>query len=224
MAKQPFEHHVKRSRERFPIDAHWDKPAYKGLGALIVGQHMGETPRHCPKVMAKLVWDDDSLYVIFRVEDRYVRAAARKYQDPVCRDSCVEFFFTPGSGLGLAYFNIEVNCGGTMLFWWHPQGSDAVPVAAEDANIIEIAHTLPKTVAPEVVEPVTWVVEYRLPFAVVRKYCAGASRPAPGVTWKANFYKCADASSHPHWLTWSFVDHPTPKFHLPQYFGALIFD
>ena len=23
--------------------------------------------------------------------------------------------------------------------------------------------------------------------------------PAPGVVWPANFYKCADASSHPHW-------------------------
>jgi len=44
------------------------------------------------------------------------------------------------------------------------------------------------------------------------------------VTWRANFYKCADSTSHPHWLTWSPVDHPTPHFHLPAFFGTLEFE
>jgi len=184
---------------------------------------MGEEPIHRPGVAARLAWDDDSLHVIFRVADRYVRAIAAKYQDPVCRDSCVEFFFTPGPDLGLSYFNIEVNCGGTMLFWWHPEKGKAVPVAAEDGSTIEIGRTLPKIIDPEIAEPTTWALEYRLPFAVVRKYCPDASRPALDVVWKANFYKCADGTSHPHWLTWSAVDHPTPQFHLPQYFGTLKF-
>ena len=219
-----LEHRVARLREPVAIDANWHKRAYEHIQPLAVARHMGEKPRHHPHVLAKLAWHEDSLYVIFHVEDRYVRAVARNYQDPVCRDSCVEFFFTPGCELGLAYFNVEINCGGTLLFWWHPQASEAVPVAVEDANKIEIAHTLPKIVAPEISAPTTWTVEYRLPFAVARKYCADARTPAPGVVWRANFHKCADGSSHPHWLTWSFVDHPTPRFHLPQYFGTLIFD
>jgi hypothetical protein len=49
-------------------------------------------------------------------------------------------------------------------------------------------------------------------------------QPKSGVRWKANFYKCADKTSHPHWLTWSPVDYPTPKFHLPQFFGTLEFE
>jgi hypothetical protein len=217
-------HKVTRLPELMEIDGNWDKPAWKKVTPLVINHHMGEEPAHRPLVEAKLAWDDDSLYIIFHVEDRYVRAVAKKYQDPVYKDSCVEFFFTPGSDLGLSYFGLEINCGGTMLFWWYPEGKEAIPVAAEEGDRVEIGHSMSKTVDPEIDEPTTWTVEYRLPFAVVKKYCFGARNPAPDVIWRANFYKCADATSHPHWLTWSFIDHPTPQFHLPRYFGTLVFE
>lgn len=210
--------------EPVKIDGNWDKPVWKNIKPLDISQHMGEAPHHRPRVLARLGWDDDALFVIFRVEDRYVRAVAANHQDPVYRDSCVEFFFTPGSSAGLSYFNIEVNCGGAMLFWWHAEGKEAIPVAAEDCDQVEIAHSLPRIVDPEIEEPTTWTLEYRLPFTVVKKYCPDAEKPARGVVWKANFYKCADGTSHPHWLTWSFVDHPTPRFHMPEHFGTLKFE
>ncbi len=40
---------------------------------------------------------------------------------------------------------------------------------------------------------------------------------------RANFYKCADLSAHPHFLSWNKVDVPTPNFHLPEFFGTLYF-
>ena len=76
----------------------------------------GEQPVHFPRVQAKLAYDAAALYVIFQVADRYVRATAENYQDQVCEDSCVEFFFTPGEDISHGYFNLEVNCGGTVLF------------------------------------------------------------------------------------------------------------
>lgn len=223
MGTAPLSYSVKRIKP-IEIDGNWDKPAWRNIAPLVIAQHMGKAPDHRPKVLAKLAYDDDAFYVIFRVEDRFVRAVARAYQDPVCKDSCVEFFFTPGAHLGLSYFNIEINCGGTVLFWWHPEGEKAVPVATADFEQMEIGHTLPKTVDPEMEAPTTWSLEYRLPFSVVKTYCPDASKPAPGVVWKANLYKCGDATSHPHWLTWSFVDHPTPRFHMPAYFGTLTFE
>jgi hypothetical protein len=223
MGKGPLGYQVTKLPKPIDIDGNWHKPAWKKIGPLAISQHMGDVPVHRPEVSAKLAWDDDSLYLIFHVEDRYVRAVAKAYQYPVCRDSCVEYFFTPGAACGLSYFNIEINCGGAMLFWWHPEGEKAVPVAAEDGERVEIGHTLPKIVDPEIAEPTPWSLELRLPFAVIQKYCAAASKPAPGVLWKANFHKCADATSHPHWLTWSCVDYPTPHFHRPQDFGTLMF-
>ena len=201
----------------------WDGPVWSAVTPLTIAFAMGCPPAHRPNTQAKLLWTNDALHLLFRVEDRYVLAAARHDQDPVCKDSCVEFFFTPGDVPGLSYFNLEMNCGGTRLFWWHPEGQLAIPVAPEDCHQVKIHHALPKRIIPEIRDPVTWTLECRLPFSVLLKYCPNARKPAPGVCWRANFFKCADGSSHPHWLTWSFVDHPVPKFHLPQYFGTLEF-
>jgi hypothetical protein len=223
-AHQPLEYKVARLSKPLVIDANWDKPAWKKITPLTLGNHMGEPPAHRPKVLSKIAWNEQALYIIFRVEDRYVRAVAKKHQGYVYKDSCVELFFTPGSKPSGSYFNVEINCGGTMLFWWHPENGPAIPVAAEDARQIKIAHSMPKIVDPEITTPTTWTLEYRLPFSVIRKYFPGATQPESGGSWKANLYKCADDTSHPHWLTWSFVDHPTPKFHVPQSFGTLRFE
>ena len=119
MRTGPLTCEVIRLPEPIKIDGNWDKTSWKRIKPLVVSQHMGDEPDHCPLVQAKLAYDDDALIIIFRVEDCYVRAVAENNQDAVYRDSCVEFFFTPGSRLGHSYFNIEINCGGTMLFWWH---------------------------------------------------------------------------------------------------------
>jgi hypothetical protein len=92
----------------------------------------------------------------------------------------------------------------------------------EDIQKVEIAHSLPQIIDPEISEPVTWYMEYRIPLAMLEKY-AGITRPAPGVEWKANFYKIAENNSNPHYITWAVVDNPKPNFHLPRFFGTLRF-
>ena len=54
---------------------------------------MGVEPEHKPKTQAKLLYDDENIYLIFCVEDKYIRAVAKGYHVPVWRDSCVDFFF-----------------------------------------------------------------------------------------------------------------------------------
>ena len=100
---------------------------------------------------------------------------------------------------------------------------DEVPISEADFDNIWLEHTMPKIVDPEIAEPVTWVVEYRLPFWVIARY-APLEQPEPGVIWKANLYKCADSSSHPHWLTWSPIEFDEPNFHMPSHFGQLLFE
>jgi hypothetical protein len=223
MVPESLEYSAARLPGPVKIDGDWNKAAWRDIPALTLGHHMGKPPAHRPRVSAKLAWDSDALYLIFNVMDRYVRAVARRNQDPVCRDSCVEFFFTPGEGLGTSYFNIEINCGGTMLFWWHPGGGKAVPVSGSDCDCVHVRSTLPKIVDPEIPTPVPWSLECRLPFHILRNYCPAAQQPETGTIWRSNLYKCADDTSHPHWLTWSRVDYPTPRFHLPEYFGILKF-
>jgi hypothetical protein len=215
---------VQRTNESFNLEDAWDQGQWAETEPLKLANFMGARPEHFPDTQAKVLYDDDNLYVFFVVQDQYVRAVAETYHDPVCQDSCVEFFFTCGQDIGEGYFNVEVNCGGTLLF--HHQiarGKRQRQVGIEDCQKVRTIPSLPKKVDPEMAEPTVWTVKYALPVAVLEKY-APVQRPGPGVTWRANFYKCADGTSHPHWLTWNPVAKPTPDFHLPQYFGMLVFE
>ncbi|MCP4115721.1 MAG: diguanylate cyclase [Desulfobacteraceae bacterium] len=205
-------------------DAGWNSAPWKEIPSELIGNYMGRKPDHFPKAEVKIAYDDKAIFLIFRVEDRYVRAVAPEHQGNVWEDSCVEFFFTPDSDLSKGYFNLEINCGGTMLFHFQPgAGKERIVVPKDECRKIKRAHSLPAIVDPEIEEPVTWTVEYRIPLALLEKYCEVIT-PAPRVEWRGNFYKCADKTSHPHWLTWSPVDFPRPNFHLPQYFGTLEFE
>ena len=207
------------------LDARWDKEPWNGITPLLIGRYMGTKPEHFPKTQARIAYDDETVYVIFRVEDRYVRATCRNHQEAAFRDSCVEFFFTPGPDVARGYFNLEMNCGGRMLLCFQTApGRDSVrQFTIDECNAIQVAHSMPGLVEDEITEPTTWTVEYRIPLDLLEKYCS-VDRPAPGVVWRANLFKCADATSHPHWLTWSPVDFPSPRFHLPQFFGTLEFE
>lgn len=212
--------------DRAELDGLWDGKFWADVPVANLTDHIINEPEHKPKTQAKVSYDDKYLYVIFRVEDKYVRAVAKKHQDMVCLDSCVEFFFTPGPDTSAGYFNLEVNCGGTMFFkYQRVSRHNAVEVKSSDLKKIQMFHSEPKIVEPEKQEPTTWVIEYRLPFDVLKKYC-DIIKPAPGVRWKANFYKCADQTSQPHWLIWSAFDKSVKVdgFHTPRFFGTLQFE
>ena len=202
----------------------WDRPPWKEIPSERIGNHMGVKPDHFPGTEVKVAYDDRAIYVMFRVEDRYVRATAAEHQESVCGDSCVEFFFTPGSDLSAGYFNLEMNCGGTLLFHFHRGAKkEGIAIPKGDCEGIAKAHSLPRRVDPEIRESVTWTVGYAIPIDLLGRY-GPVTMPKPQALWRANFYKCADNTSHPHWLTWAPVDYPKPNFHLPQSFGVLEFE
>jgi hypothetical protein len=103
------------------------------------------------------------------------------------------------------------------------KNKNRIEIPEQDCRKITIGTSMPKMVEPEIKEPTIWTVQYCLPLEVLEKYVK-VNRPAASVKWRANFYKCADDTSHPHWLTWSFVNRPKPDFHQPEYFGTLLFD
>ena len=217
-------YHAKQAKGLMAIDANWDKAAWKDIEPLTLGFHMGDKPEHWPKVQAKVRYDADNIYVIWRVDDNYVVARQTRHQHYVCVDSCVEFFFTPsGDPKDAGYLNLEMNCAGVMWLACHAPGRADVMLPPEDLAKLEVATSLKGPILEEIARPTMWTVEYRLPVSILEKY-SKVARPRPGVSWRANFYKCADDSSHPHWLTWSEVIWPRPSFHLPQYFGTLQFE
>lgn len=208
--------------------ADWSAPVWQTAETLRVTHFPWEDSGHRPDVQARVLYDDQALHVHFRVEDQYVRAVAERFQDSVCLDSCVEFFVSPLPD-SEAYFNFEVNCGGTMLLHRCPSASERAVgrttenVRDDEGATIQIAHSLPKIVEPEIAEKTTWTLEYRVPFALFSSYF-DCPVPSQGDQWRANFYKCGDATPHPHWGSWAPVGTERPNFHQPTYFQPILFD
>ena len=223
MTSNRSKYNIKRCQPQIAPDGLWQGPFWTDVPALSIDNHMGQKPQHVPPTQAKICYDSDNLYVIFRVKDQYVRCLATRYADPVWQDSCVEFFFTPGDDPSCGYFNIETNACGVMLMA-HQKARDTqlIPVTETDASQIEITHSLPKTLDHEITDPIEWTLQYKLPLEILASY-ANVTKPAPGVVWRGNLYKCGDKTSKPHWLTWSKIDLHQPDFHQPDFFRTLIF-
>lgn len=192
------------------------------VDAIQLKHYLGKKPKHFPFTQVKAVYDKSAIYLHFSVFDRYIKAHSKKHQDDVWNDSCVEFFFSPGSRI-TSYFNIEINCGGIMLFRFrqNPQ-TEAIDINPSDLEQINIRHNLPNYIETEVTTWTNWFVDFRLPFIVLKNY-SQVDIPTSGVKWRANFHKCADSTSHPHWLTWSQIFSSEINFHKPGYFGTLKF-
>ena len=215
---------VKKTDNPPPINADWNNVVWKSTQDLRLSNFMGERPSHFPETRVKLLYDSQNIYIIFNVRDQYIRAVEKEINGKVWIDSCVEFFFSPGADTERGYFNFEANCKGIFLFQYHLKNENTAGfVGSEDFKKIRISSSLKADVENEIADPLEWSLEYSIPFSVLEKYMK-VDEPGTGTIWRANFYKCADQTSHPHWLTWATVDYPRPKFHLPEFFGKLVFD
>jgi len=207
------------------LSAGWDDPLWSGVASLEVAEFRPESSAHRPCTRARLLHTDDGLSGIFRVQDRYVACRHTRFQAQVCEDSCVEVFLQPKEDDG--YLNFEMNCGGALHAAYvtdhrRERGAlaAATPLALEEGRQVAIRTSLPPVVDPEIVSEVEWELAFFIPSSVLEQH-VGPIGPLAGQEWRANLYKCADRTSHPHWAAWSPVD--ALNFHLPRCFGRLRF-
>jgi hypothetical protein len=219
--------------------AAWTGGSWNKAETIRIDRFHPRSSEHRPETCAKLLYDDQHLYLRFQVKDRYVKAVHTKYQAPVCEDSCVEFFLRP-SIFGQAdltrhcpphyrgYFNFELNCIGTMLLYyiedWQrtDQGfAQYTPVDRELSHTVGIFPSLSGVIETEIDEPLEWTLGCTIPFSLFEQYL-GPLNISKGKPWRGNFYKCADRCSHPHWAAWAPIGDPL-NFHEPSGFGSFDF-
>lgn len=135
----------------------------------------------------------------------------------VHEDSCVEFFVQPPIG-GTAYINFEFNAAGVCYASHHPCPGEGSKFSPEEfATIRRSATHLGERLDEQGLHH--WELTALIPWETMG-YSAN-DRPQ---RLRANFYKCADGTAHPHYLAWSPIDLPQPAFHCPEFFGELILE
>ena len=168
-----------------------------------------------PEVLFFIAYGDDALFLKFVVKEKYFRAKYTKTNDLVYNDSCVEFFIGFDE---TTYYNFEFNALGTAYAAYGL--ADKRELLPESLiNNIKI-DTGNKTVKDDALH-FHWELTLTIPFTLFYKHSMVSLK---GVDCRANFYKCGDELPEPHFLCWNNVVADQPKFHVPEYFGKLIFD
>jgi len=203
----------------------WNDAFWESADVAEIKNFRPEGSAHRPQVSARFLYDTKGIHGIFFVRDQFVRCIRPNYFDEVWKDSCVEFFVQPKRDKG--YFNFEFNCGGAFLcnYITDPTRTSTglkgwVRMPETLGKTIQCRTTLPKIVEPEIKEPTDWTLQFFIPFQVMEEF-VGSIGDVSGQSWRGNFFKCADESSHPHWASWSPVDEL--NFHLPRCFGNIHF-
>ena len=115
------------------------------------------------QTVAKLLWDDENLYVSFLCEDAHIWAEAIQRDGPVYRDDCVEVFAAPNQAQPETYFNIEMNVLGIFLDQYRPGGPGKKMEGEWNGEGIRIATSIAGSLNDDEDEDQYWVLEAAIP-------------------------------------------------------------
>lgn len=186
----------------------------------LVATELGEVPwaafPYHPMVCFKIAHTAVGILLLYEVQEKQVKATYHQANDPVYKDSCVEFFL---SFDGLNYYNLEFNSIGTGLIGFGPmQKSGRKRLSREMVEQVKTySHIAPKTTKSGDTQ---WRLLLHIPLTLFGGHVADG---LAGMRCTGNFYKCGDDLRDPHYIAWAPIDYPIPNFHLPQCFGELVF-
>lgn len=172
-----------------------------------------------PEVSVEVSNNHEFLHLHYRVRGAQLRAVTTEDQGPVWEDSCVECFCqVPGEPY---YMNFETNCIGAMVASRRKgRAEDVRPLPPEQMAQIERRCTYPRQAIAEQDGLFEWEVEIKIPLSLIFANQA----PAFPQVLRVNFYKCADKTKKPHFLSWQPIPLPKPDFHCPQFFGEIVLE
>lgn len=170
------------------------------------------------RACAEVSYDSEALYVRMRAFETELIAERHSFGDPVCRDSCLEFFFAPLNSDN-SYFNFEVNPLGTMYVGFSSDGT-----RSGSRLLSEISGETEMFGCKTSVGQSFWEVSYRIPYPFIRRFVPAFPDPVPRSVLRCNFYTCCDDNTVPYYSVWNSIDSQYPDYHRPDCFGELQFE
>ena len=220
-AERRPEYTVFRAGTPIVIDGRLDEPAW--VAAPDVGKFVFPWYKSGKQeqTIAKILWDDDNLYVAYICEDAHIWADHTERDSAVWKDDTVEIFTAPNPDLPHAYFNIEMNVLGIFLDQFHPDGP-GVPVEQEwNGEGIQVKTTIVGTLNDDSDEDSYWILEAAIPLRNFDKVAKNIP-PKRGDVWHVGLNRLGGKTNE-QYSQWSASQTRNPQFHAPKDFGRIIF-
>ena len=171
-----------------------------------------------PEVSMSIAYSDQEIFLKFYIKEYYFKAEKTESNQMVCEDSCVEFFVSPEKD-GI-YYNIEFNGIGTCLLGTGTAREDSTRANPGIISKIRRLTSVGDKPVKEREGEFKWTITIAIPYEVFFHHKV---KELKGRTFRANFYKCGDMLTVPHYVTWNPVGTENPDYHQPAYFGELKF-
>lgn len=219
-AEPKRDYDIQRAPSKITIDGVVDEPAWRNVPSVGDFHFNWWQEGDKEQTIAKMLWDDDNLYVSYFCRDKHISASVTQRHGPVSKDDCVEIFLSPNPEKVQNYYTFEINAIGTMLNrcktdWW--QG----PPTWEPAGVRYRTsfHGAPRK--EESPGDDHWIVELAIPF---RNFARDAAHTPPrdGDQWRLNLSRTGGITNRQD-STWSPIPPPVRSFHTPEAFGTVRF-
>ncbi len=171
-----------------------------------------------PDVNFTMAYTDNEILLKFEVTEQWFKAEKTETNQEVYEDSCVEFFVSPSDDR--IYYNLEFNAIGTCLMGAGTGRNDRKRADPEVISKIRRKTSAGHKTVSEKKGRFFWTITIAIPLIVFSRH---EIKNLTGKTFRANFYKCGDKLTVPHYLTWSPIGTENPDYHRPEYFGLLKF-
>lgn len=166
---------------------------------------------------AKMLWDDDFLYLSFVCRDTHIWADHYNTNASVSVDDAAEIFWNPSPETQSTYYQFEINCIGNLLSVWK-NGANPRPVIL----VPHIGRVIAGTVNQDSDTDSLWVLEVAIRFDDYPEIARAHSIPKPGDMWRINLNRCG-GKTNPQYSQWSPSSTTQPQFHSPDDFGKIVF-
>jgi hypothetical protein len=172
------------------------------------------------QTVAKILWDDEHLYIAHICQDASITARYSKHDDPIPEDDCFEVMMLPDPARPNAYYNVEWNLLGGYVDGHRPEGP-AGPRAPWDVQGLHIAGSHVGTLNDDAGRDEYWLCEVAIPLENFARATPHVP-PKPGDEWRLNLNRHGGAVNM-QYSQWSPAHTPEPAFHTPETFGRVIF-
>ncbi|MBI2191185.1 MAG: carbohydrate-binding family 9-like protein [Planctomycetes bacterium] len=203
----------------------------------------GQVPGHPPTV-AKMLWDDENLYLAVKCQDDDLYATKPERDDNLWEEDVVELFITVPNDPKY-FIEFEVSPMGTLMDIFNLRAYGGV--INWDCPRWKCAVSADGTVGDRTDVDRGWTVEMALPLldCYAQPYAAGRAkeleaqwqarevkrendpkfqynhRPSPGDIWRLNVYRIDCGPAHTEYQAWS--PPIVLGFHVPDRFGEAVF-
>lgn len=170
------------------------------------------------KTVARLLWDDDNLYVSYDCEDADITALFTERDDPTYKDDAVEIFINPKPSEIGTYFGMEMNARAVLYDYLD---HDARYVFKRfNMQGVRLATHIDGTLNMSGDKDKGWSLEVAIPWVNFEEL---SKVPVAGTVWTAALNRWDGVEPHRRLSMWVDPLQKTANPHVPARFGQLVF-